>query len=87
MSDSTPVKKDAPQGAPEKLNGLTQRDLEILSKAWGAMKAQPEVRRFPSTFPSFTGVTPICFFTEVALSVTAMRPFLSSTPHSPTRAC
>lgn len=50
MSDSAPAKKEATHGAPEKFNGLTQRDLEILSKAWGAMKAQPEVSHFPSTF-------------------------------------
>ncbi|KAH8903718.1 hypothetical protein BR93DRAFT_971327 [Coniochaeta sp. PMI_546] len=40
MSAPTPTKKDA---APSKVGDLTQRDLEILSKAWGAMKTQPEI--------------------------------------------
>lgn len=40
MSAATPNKKDA---APSKVADLTQRDLEILSKAWGAMKTQPEI--------------------------------------------
>lgn len=50
MSAATPNKKDA---APSKVADLTQRDLEILSKAWGAMKTQPEVRH-----------TQFCFFTH-----------------------
>ena len=41
-----PEKKETTRGAPDKFNGLTQRDLEILSHAWGAMKTQPEVSHF-----------------------------------------
>lgn len=41
-------KNNNTRGAPDKFNGLTQRDLEILSHAWGAMKTQPEVSHFPS---------------------------------------
>ncbi|KAJ9156848.1 hypothetical protein NKR19_g4125 [Coniochaeta hoffmannii] len=36
-------KNNNTRGAPDKFNGLTQRDLEILSHAWGAMKTQPEI--------------------------------------------
>jgi len=46
MSDSTP-KKEAKSA---KSGDLTQRDLEILSKAWGAMKTAPEVSYSLKTF-------------------------------------
>lgn len=76
MSDSTPVKKEVTHGAPEKINGLTQRDLEILSKAWGAMKAQPEVSAFIRPSLGLPGATPTCRFLGSLreLSVTPLSP-------------